>query len=223
MSLTTHLSSRPFLGLLATWLLTISVIGYLSMHLGYTQLYAENGFMENLQVIFLCLALPGFAHAALTTEHTNKTLPWFLALLVFAFIFRELDIEKFNSPAWAAFLFAGDGRALYLFPLLGLLLKLLFNARHFIQYSGYYLDARSISYLILAALCYGVFSEPFDKKYVPITHSDFWEESLEIAATMLLFAASFRLLTADLNQIARQIAADQSSSGAADSSTEEST
>lgn len=223
MSLTTHLSSRPFLGLLAAWLLTISVIGYLSMHLGYTQLYAENGLMENLQVIFLCLALPGFAHAALTTEHTNKTLPWFLALLVFAFIFRELDIEKFNSPAWAAFLFAGDGRALYLFPLLGLLLKLLFNARHFIQYSGYYLDARSISYLILAALCYGVFSEPFDKKYVPIMHSDFWEESLEIAATMLLFAASFRLFAADLNHIARQIAAAQSSHVAADSSTEEST
>lgn len=223
MGIITQLSSRPFLGLLAAWLLTISVTGYLSMRLGYTQLYAENGFMENLQVIFLCLALPGFAHAALTTEHTDKTLPWFLALLVFAFIFRELDIEKFNSPAWAAFLFAGDGRALYLLPLLGMLLKLLFSARHFIQYASYYLDARSITYLALAALCYGVFSELFDKKYVPIEHSDFWEESLEIAATMLLFAASFRLLTFDLNQIARQIAADQSSSVAADSSAEEST
>jgi hypothetical protein len=193
------------------------------MHLGYTHLYAENGLMENLQVIFLCLALPGFAHTALTTEHTIKTLPWFLALLVFAFIFRELDIEKFNSPAWAVFLFAGDGRAIYLFPLLGMLLKLVLNARHFLQYAGYYLDARSIGYIALAALCYAVFSDLFDKKYVPIAHSDFWEESLEIAATMLLFAASFRLLTADLNQIARQIAADQPSGVAADSSTEEST
>lgn len=221
--MTTHLSSRPFLGLLTAWLLTISVTGYLSMHLGYTQLYAENGFIENLQVTFLCLAFPGFAHAALTTEHTDKTLPRFLTLLVFAFIFRELDIEKFNSPAWAAFLFAGDGRVLYLLPLLGMLLKLLFSVRHFIRHASYYLDARSITYLALAALCYGVFSEPFDKKYVLTAHSDFWEESLELAATILLFAASFRLLSADLNHIARQIAVDQSSSVAADSSAEEST
>jgi hypothetical protein len=222
MYVTRHLSSLPSLGLLAAWLLTISVTGYLSMHLGYTQVYAENGFMENLQVVLLCLAFPGFIHAALTTEHT-KTLPSFMALLVFAFVFRELDIEKFNSPDWAIFLFAGDGRALYLLPLIGLLVKLMLNARRFIQYARYYFDTRSIIYIGMAALFYGVFSEPFDKKYVPIAHSDFWEESLEIAATMLLFAASFRLLTADLNQIARQIAAAQSSNVAADSSTEEST
>ena len=202
-------SSRPFFGLLTVWLIGTSAIAYFVMFLGHAHLYAENGLMENLQVVLLCIAFVGFAHAAISTDYANETLPSFMTLLVFAFVFRELDVDQFNVPESVIFLFAGDGRALYLLPLIGLLLRLVFHCRHYIQYAGYYLDKRSIRYIILAALCYAVFGEVFDKKYVPIEHSDFWEESFELAAAMLLCATSFGVLTADLNLVAEEIARDR--------------
>lgn len=203
------LSTRPFFGLLTAWLIATSAIAYFAMSLGHVHLYAENGLMENLQVVLLCTAFVGFVHAAISTDYANETLPSFMALLAFAFVFRELDVEQFNVSESVIFLFAGDGRALYLVPLIGLLLRLVFHCRHYIQYAGYYLDKRSIKYIILAALCYAVFSEVFDKKYVPIEHSDFWEESFELAAAMLLCATSFGVLTADLNLVAEEIARDR--------------
>ena len=106
------LDYRPFATLLAVWLITTGVLGYLTIYQGYTHLYAENGLMENLQVFLLCAAFPGFVHTAITTRYPNKTLPWFMALLVFSFVFRELDVDKFDVPELVIFLFAGDGRAL---------------------------------------------------------------------------------------------------------------
>ena len=203
------LDYRPFATLLAVWLITTGVLGYLTIYKGYTHLYAENGLMENLQVFLLCAAFPGFVHTAITTRYPNKTLPWFMALLVFSFVFRELDVDKFDVPELIIFLFAGDGRALYLAPLLVILVKLIFNSRHFIRHAHCYADKASVKFIILAGFCYVLFSETFDKGYIAVSHSNFWEESFEIAATMLLCAASFRTLTADLNRISEQIENEQ--------------
>jgi hypothetical protein len=83
--------------------------------------------------------------------------------------------------------------------------KALFNYKFYLKHFSVFLGAPSFQYLSLAAILYGVISRIFEKNYMQVTHSGFWEESAEIAACLLLFAIGCRIIGSDLKSIRAKI------------------
>tara|TARA_B110000046_G_scaffold183326_1_gene219217 strand:- start:8928 stop:9578 length:651 start_codon:yes stop_codon:yes gene_type:complete len=166
-------------------------------------LYTEHGFIENLQVILLILACTGFIYTIRNSEQYSRDIAQFLALLMIAFIVRELGIDAISDTK--LILFEGDGRLLYAVPLTGLMLKALLNYKFYLKHLNVFLGTRSFQYLGLAAIFYGVISRIFEKNYMQIANQGFWEESTEIAACLLLFAIGCRTIGPDLKNIRAEI------------------
>lgn len=166
-------------------------------------MYTEHGFIENLQVFLLSLACAGFIYNIRNAEGYSRDITLFLAFLMVAFIVRELGLDAISDTK--LILFEGDGRLLYALPLTGLMFKALFNYKFYLKYFSVFLGAPSFQYLGLAAILYGVISRIFEKNYMQVTHSGFWEESAEIAACLLLFAIGCRIIGSDLKSIRAKI------------------
>lgn len=166
-------------------------------------MYTEHGFMENLQVFLLTLACVGFIYTVRNSKAFSRDLSQFLALLMVAFIVRELGINAISDTK--VILFKGDIRLLYVVPLFGLILKMLFNCKFYFKHLRIFMATRSFQYLGLSAIFYGVISRGFEKGYFLVSNSGFWEESVEIAACLLLVAIGCRTIGPDLAHIRAKI------------------
>ena len=162
-------------------------------------IYAEHGTLENIQALLLALSCAGFAFTAVKMEQGNRDIPQFLALLMVAFIVRELGIDKISKGT--ILLFAGDGRLLYLVPLVGLGLKICANYKFYFKHLNVFFSTGSFQYLGVSALCYVLLSRIFDKNYIEVAHSGLWEESFELAACLLLFVVGCKTMRSDLPPI----------------------
>lgn len=166
-------------------------VGWLSNIYQVTDIYHENSLLENMQVGFLCLACIAFAGAGRGLQLKHKKVAAFLSLLMFAFIFRELDVERLEgAPDWAIYLFADDGRILYLLPLLGLFVWMMQDIKHYWQNWSRYINTRAGIYMACAVILLIVFSTAFDRGLIQVSQAALWEESSEALATTLLFAVS---------------------------------
>ena len=158
--------------------------------------YAEHGILENIQTLLLAMSCIGFVLTAMKMDQSNREIPQFMALLMVAFIVRELGFDKISKEK--ILFFAGDGRLLYGVPLVGLALKICANYKFYFKHLNFFLSTRSFQYLGVSALCYGLLGGIFDKSYIEVAHPGLWEESFELAACLLLFVVGCRTMRSDL-------------------------
>jgi hypothetical protein len=150
----------------------------------------ENGVMENIQVFFLALACVIFLWQSRFLQQPNKLLAIFLSLLAFAFVFREIDVQHLPVHSVVVFVFAEEGRLLYLIPLLLLLAQLVWKVPYFWQNKTTYCRSNTFVYMLLTTVLYAVVSNLFDKKIIPVADPYFFEEVVEIFATGFMFSAA---------------------------------
>ena len=166
-------------------------------------LYTEHGLIENLQVALLALACLGFAISARKLEQQGKDIAQFFALLMVAFIVRELGLDVISETT--VVLFPGDGRLIYVIPLVALVVKMLLDYQFYLNHLAIFFSTRSFQYVGISTICYGILSRVFEKSYIEIAYSGFWEESVEVAACLVLFAVGCRTIKPDIQDIKVQI------------------
>jgi hypothetical protein len=166
-------------------------------------LYTEHGLIENLQVALLVFSCLGFAISARKLQQHGKDIAQFFALLMVAFIVRELGLDAISETI--VVLFPGDGRLIYVIPLVALVVKMLLDYQFYLNHLAIFFSTRSFQYIGISAICYGILSRVFEKSYVEVAYSGFWEESVEVAACLLLFAVGCRTIKPDLRDIQTRI------------------
>ncbi len=166
-------------------------------------LYTEHGLIENLQVALLALACLGFAISARKLQQQGKDIAQFFALLMVAFIVRELGLDVISETT--VVLFPGDGRLIYVIPLVALVVKMLLDYQFYLNHLAIFFSTRSFQYVGISTICYGILSRIFEKSYIEVAYSGFWEESVEVAAGLLLFAVGCRTIKPDLQDIQARI------------------
>lgn len=162
-------------------------------------LYTEHGLIENIQVALLAFACLGFAISARKLQQHGKDIAQFFALLMVAFIVRELGLDAISETT--VVLFPGDGRLIYVIPLVALVVKMLLDYQFYLKHLAIFCSTRSFQYVGISAICYGILSRIFEKSYLEVAYSGFWEESVEVAACLLLFAVGCRTIKPDLQDI----------------------
>ena len=200
--------------LLLAWLATTSLSYHAMTSMGLDMvksefgaieniLYTEHGLIENIQVALLAFACLGFAISARKLQQHGKDIAQFFALLMVAFIVRELGLDAISETTVA--LFPGDGRLIYVIPLVALVVKMLLDYQFYLKHLAIFFSTRSFQYVAISAICYGILSRVFEKSYLEVAYSGFWEESVEVAACLLLFAVGCRTIKPDLQDIQVQI------------------
>jgi len=160
----------------------------------------ENHLLEWLQALFLALACGVHAVRA-WQESDRQTLSFLihagLAVLLFAFLLRELDIDSFgDAPFWTTL-----EKALRVFGMLMLLRTLIFiapRAGKVFSNAGRIFSMRVTILTAIGGLLM-VAGWPFDKKVIPglpDAHALLGEEVCELGAYLLLFLASLSDTTA---------------------------
>ena len=166
-------------------------------------LYTEHGLIENLQVALLVFSCLGFAISARKFQQHGKDIAQFFALLMVAFIVRELGLDAISETT--VVLFPGDGRLIYVIPLVALVVKMLLDYQFYLNHLAIFFSTRSFQYVGISTICYGILSRIFEKSYIEVAYSGFWEESVEVAACLLLFAVGCRTIKPDLLDIQARI------------------
>ena len=117
-------------------------------------LYAEHGLIENFQVALLVFACLGFAFAAKQLQQYGQDIALFLALLMVAFVIRELGFDIISETKLV--LFAGDGRLIYVIPLVALGIKILLNCQFYMNHFAIFFNTRSFQYRYLGYLLWHI-------------------------------------------------------------------
>lgn len=163
---------------------------YLYIFHGLHYLADENGWLENLQVATLVLAMLGFAGNAFKLSSRARMQCSFFAILMWLFIMREVDFDKLNIANWLIFLLAEQGRALFYTIAFGLLFyelahwKFYWNTRHI------WLGRSFFAYITIAAWVLIIFSTGFEKQIFDVPHHQLFEEVSEAFAYFLLLGAA---------------------------------
>jgi hypothetical protein len=98
---------------------TVAVTGFLGFALwsayavfvwNRTDLHAENGLIENTQVVLLLIACLAFLAPIAFETRSDKLILLFYSLLCYSFILRELEVQEFDIPEVLIFIGSGIGR-----------------------------------------------------------------------------------------------------------------
>ena len=149
----------------------------------------EDALMENLQALLLAFgALVSVGAAVLPHRRQMRFVLLTLGLMLFAFLLREMDVEKYDLPVLLVALGSGAGRNLLIAGLgLVLLIVWLKNYRSLWPTIADYLKHDACLWLYLGLGCY-LASYLFDKNLLatPEAVGYFPEELCENAATYFL-------------------------------------
>ena len=133
-------------------------------------IYRENSWIENMQVGFLFIACLLFISAAFRTARHHRNLCGFLASLSFIFVFREVDVEKFDVPQWLIFLFAEQGRAVFYAISLGMLFLEIGKYSYYLKNRHHFISSNLFRFMAIAALLLIIFNTAFDQKLIKVNH-----------------------------------------------------
>ncbi len=177
--------------------LFLSGCAYLVFSKGMVQLHEENGFLENLQVFFLFLALCVFLVHSLFIKKSNPLFSFGGAFLCLAFILREVDVQTLDIAQILIVLGSGKGRNI-LIGVLGIVL-FVYALRHFRDILSLFPQIlfEHFSLLFLLGMLLLVAGGVFDKELIPVPHSQFFEEALELAGYYCMFCSALVLGTTE--------------------------
>lgn len=175
------------------WLAFTSWATYLVMN-NNTQIYAENGILENLQAFVLFVAFIVFSLNAVVEKKPSKLILLTCSLLCYSFLLRELDVETFNVPYLLQAIGSGTGRnATIAIAFFAILFYALRNFAFYKAAAVNFLKTVPGTLLIMAGLCLIVGG--FFEDFYGMTHHVFIEEKLELLAYVLIMLSSFTINT----------------------------
>lgn len=159
-----------------------------------TNVFVENGPMENTQLMLLFLASLLFFNLSTTSPELNtpsRLIAGFFSWFAFACFIRELSLDDVDWSPWIISLLDGDGRAWLTIPLWVILLKMWPHRMVYWQRLPLYIKSPQGIYLMIAAV-FLVAGWPLDKKKIDMTLSSsiFLEEALEIIGYYFILIAA---------------------------------
>jgi len=158
----------------------------------HEQWNAENGWLENLQVMYLALAAIGFALSGRVLTDRHRLLFYFLSMVCVLFIIREVEFGDLAIPQWMKFMLAGAGRALFYMVAIVLFIKQAGEFGEYWHQRQTYFRMAVFWYLVACGFFLVVFSLTLDRQLIEVKHYQLLEEVSEaIAYFWLLGAAVF--------------------------------
>jgi hypothetical protein len=154
-----------------------------------THIYAENGLLENIQACILAITFVVYLVNSAVEKNCCRLILLSCSLLCYAFLLRELDVEKFDIPYALQMVGSGVGRNTTI--AIAFLALFFYAARYFSFYKVEvvnFLRTRPGSLLIMAGV-FLILGSVFEDIYA-ITHHVFIEESLELFAYVLIMLSS---------------------------------
>lgn len=157
---------------------------------GLEEITAENGPLEMLQVLFVCLAVLLYSLAAWKPQTPKKQLYSAIALTFFTFLIRELDLRNLDLPGLLTHIASGTSEKAFIAAgLLGLLYLLIRYRMELIKNGFAYIPTLQGG-LIVAGAVFMVAGAVFDKELIETPYFRLYEEVLELNGYFLLFSAS---------------------------------
>ena len=150
--------------------------------------YAENGPIENLQVVVLAICVFVYLGAAMEEER-EKLILLSCSWLCVSFILREVDVERLNVHEALIFIGSGVGRNTML--TLGFVALLTCATARFSYYKKAALEfliSKSGKLLVLGGVFLGMGG--FFDKSPSILHNTFYEETLELFGYCLILLSA---------------------------------
>lgn len=170
--------------------------------LNITSIYAENGLLENIQIILLAISCIVFLIPIAIEKKPEKLILLFCSLLCYSFILRELDVEILDVNNTIKFVCSGVGR----YTTLSVAFIALFSYAAF-RFS-YYTNA-SVSFirsksgiLLMSGGLFLIVGDLFEKRST-IIHHVYWEELFELCGYCFILLSAFAA-NAGLNRITRR-------------------
>ncbi len=145
----------------------------------------ENGAIENIQVTILLMTMLIFSYHYF--KYKLKYVAFIGFTICFAFIFRELDVEKFNIPNILILLGSGIGRNIIVALLIMISLYLFWkyfdkdDLRHLFS-NFLYIPILSVILLLLSSV--------FDQNIIHLQYNLLFEELFETNAYLLILITS---------------------------------
>jgi len=170
--------------------------------LNITSIYAENGLLENTQIILLAISCIVFLIPIAIEKKPEKLILLFCSLLCYSFILRELDVERLDVNNTIKFVCSGVGR----YTTLSVAFIALFSYAAF-RFS-YYKNA-NVSFirsksgiLLMSGGLFLIVGDLFEKRST-IIHHVYWEELFELCGYCFILLSAFAA-NAGLNRITRR-------------------
>jgi len=155
-----------------------------------SSIYMENGFLENIQVLFLSLSCIIIFYLIVYQKRADKLFLSLFFLTCLTFILREIDVEDFNIPYVLIFIGSGVGRNVMLtIGFLIIFFCIMFHVKHYKGVLRRYLMSRECVLVATAGmfLCLGEVIE----KSLLVSHNMFWEEMSELIGYGLILLSAF--------------------------------
>ncbi len=158
--------------------------------LDHVIIYAENGLLENMQVITLFIAMLVFLQPLYRQKREDKLVLLFFALLCLSFILREVDVEKLNIPELFILLGSGVGRNVIMASgFIAIIGYALFHFNYYKALAKHYIFSKKGFLLFLAALL--LLSSDYFEHQENILHHVFLEEIIELSGYVLILLTAF--------------------------------
>jgi hypothetical protein len=157
--------------------------------LDITDIYVENGLLENIQASLLIISCIVFLIPIVVEKNAEKLILLFCSLLCYSFFLRELEFDELDVNDTIKYIFSGVFR--YISITVAFIVLFFYAAFRF----SYYIDA-SVSFirsksgiLLISGGIFFITGDLFEK-ISSVNHHVYWEELLE------LFGCCFILLSA---------------------------
>ena len=160
----------------------------------HSQIYAEDGLIENIQASFLAIACLVYLAVAVLDKQSKTLILLFCSLLCYGFVLRELDVEKLNVPSAIKFMGSGVGRNASVGAAFAAILI-------YVGFSGFtqhvktavaFFKVKSGALLLVAAVFLFV-GEFFEKQTEMVFHV-FYEEMLELLGYLFILLSSLSVV-----------------------------
>jgi hypothetical protein len=182
-----------FCALSAVILAAFSVLFLWTAHsvfiLDNTDIYVENGFLENIQAILLVISCIVFLIPIAVDKNSEKLILLFCSLLCYSFILREVDFDELDVNDTIKYIFSGVFRNISIIVVFIVLFSYAaFRFSYYKNASVTFFRSKSGILLITGGIFF-ITGDLFEKSS-SIIHHVYWEELLE------LFGCCFILLSA---------------------------
>lgn len=193
-------NNRLIYAVLAIFFFTFAWLAYSVFVLNQSVIYAENGVLENLQVLTLVFCFLAFLFPLKDSDRQGRLLFCWFSFLCLSFILREVDVEDLDVPTALIAIGSGTGRNLMLaVGFIGMGVYGLFNLAYYKQVArSFVISKAGLLFFIAGVLLYiGGYFENLGF----IHHHVFWEEAIELSGyTALLLSALFLFKNRSLAQ-----------------------
>ncbi len=162
---------------------------YLVLILNRSVVYAENGLLENIQVLTLLATCIIFFIPTISQKREDKLILLFFSFLSLAFILREIDVERLDVSSILVFIGSGIGRNTLLgIGFIAIFAYAIVNHTYYKKFLKPFFTSKGGVLLVLAGifLLIGDRFENYDTMYIHV----FIEEMFELLGYLFMLLSA---------------------------------